>query len=447
MLDINEFIFDENEDAVIMDCNSFVDLPAHMKPFVTFKNQRPYVTNKQSFGKPVQYAFNEEERTVMGALISAGTPIYRNDNGKEYYGFFKKATITKIQERMMKQGYMHNLNTMHDPKAVVKGAFLTNIFQVDAKKGIAVPDTLKGQNLLDGSLIAIYKIDDNTLWSDIKSGKFRGFSIEAYLDIKKANVKKASMGQSKLSKLKMGKLSEVSKWDINVDQDTFEVGTSLTTTWKDDDNGDIVSKLNDGEYVTEDGKRILVDSDGIVRLVFKEKVNIKKANMAAKKKSALWARLFGEDEEEKIFATATAADGTILTWEGDLAEKTPIFIEVNGEKSAPIEGPYEVTLEDGTTKVVVVDANGVISSVEDMEEMAEETEEILEVVAEVMRRKMTSQKEAFEKRIEDQKTTIATLTKRIDALEADRKPSKYQDTKKPAAKTGADSPAWKTINK
>lgn len=361
MLDINEFIFDENEDAVIMDCNSFVDLPAHMKPFVTFKNQKPYITNKQSFGKPVQYAFNEEERTVMGALISAGTPIYRNDGGKEYYGFFKKATITKIQERMMKQGYMHNLNTMHDPKAVVKGAFLTSIFQVDEKKGIAVPDTLKGQNLLDGSLIAIYKIEDQSLWSDIKSGKFRGFSIEAYLDIKKAN--------------------------------------------------------------------------------------IKKANMAAKKKSALWARLFGEDEEEKVFATATAADGTILTWEGDLAEKTPIFIEVNGEKSAPIEGPYEVTLEDGTTKVVVVDANGLISSVEDMEEMAEETEEILEVVAEVMRRKMTAQKESFEKRIEEQKTTIATLTKRIDALESDRKPSKYNDTKKPAAKAGADSPAWKQINK
>jgi hypothetical protein len=446
MLDINEFIFDENEDAVIMDCNSFVDVPAHMKPFVTFKNQRPYITNKQSFGKPVQYAFNEEERTVMGALISAGTPIYRNDNGKEYYGFFKKATITKIQERMMKQGYMHNLNTMHDPKAVVKGAFLTNIFQVDAKKGIAVPETLKGQNLLDGSLIAIYKIEDQTLWSDIKSGKFRGFSIEAYLDIKKANVKKASMGKSKLSKIKMGKLSEVSKWDISVDQDTFEVGTSLTTTWKDDENGDMVSKLNDGEYVTEDGKRILVDSDGIVRLVFKEKVNIKKASMAVKKKS--WAsRFFGDDEEEKVFAKVTASDGTILSYEGELGSGTAIFMDVDGEQVPAPEGSHEVTMDDGTVKVIVVDVNGVIESIEEMEEMAAETEQILEVVGQVLQRKMKSQKESFEKRIEDQKKTIETLTKRIDALEADRKPSKYQDTKKPAAKTGADSPAWKTINK
>jgi hypothetical protein len=361
MLDINEFIFDENEDAVIMDCNSFVDLPAHMKPFVTFKNQRPYITNKQSFGKPVQYAFNEEERTVMGALISAGTPIYRNDNGKEYYGFFKKSTITKIQERMMKQGYMHNLNTMHDPKAVVKGAFLTNIFQVDAKKGIGVPETLKGQNLLDGSLIAIYKIEDQTLWSDIKSGKFRGFSIEAYLDIKKATVKKA--------------------------------------------------------------------------------------NMAANKKSTLWSRFFGEDEEEKVFAKGNAADGTIFTWEGELTSGTPIFMEVDGEQVPVPEGPYEVTMEDGTVKVVSVDANGAVASIEEMEEMAAVAEEILEVVAEVMSRKMKSQKESFEKRIEDQKKIIETLTKRIDALEADRKPSKYQDIKKPAAKTGADSPAWKTINK
>lgn len=362
MLEINEFIFDPDENAVIMDCNSFVDVPAHMKPFVTFKAQKPYAINKQSFGKPVQYAFNEEERTVMGALISAGTPIYRNDNGKEYYGIFKKATITKIQERMMKQGYMHSLNTMHNPKSVVKGAFLTSIFQIDAKKGIAVPETLKGQNLLDGSLIAIYKIEDNSLWSDIKSGKFRGFSIEAYLDIKPANVKKA--------------------------------------------------------------------------------------NMATKKKGSLFARFFGEEEEEKTFAKATAADGTILMWEGDLAATTPLFMEVDGEQVPAPEGSHDLTLEDGTMKVVVVDANGVIASVEDKEEdMSSEAEEVLEVVGEAMRRQMKSQKAVYEKKFEDQKKTIETLTKRIEALESERKPSKYQDQKK-AGTTGASTvPGWKQIKK
>lgn len=351
MLEINEFIFDPDEDAVIMDCNSFVDLPAHMKPFVTFKNHK---------SPQVRYAFNEEERTVMGALISAGTPIYRNDNGKEYYGIFKKATITKIQERMMKQGYMHSLNTMHNPKAVVKGAFLTSIFQIDAKKGIAVPETLKGQNLLDGSLIAIYKIEDNGLWSDIKAGKFRGFSIEAYLDIKP--------------------------------------------------------------------------------------VNVKKANMATKKKGSLFARFFGEEEEEKQFAKVTAADGTILMYEGELSTDTPLFMEVDGEQVPAPEGPHDVTLEDGTMKVIVVDGNGVITSVEDKEEeMSSETEEVLEVVGEAMRRQMKSQKEAFEKKIDEHKATIETLTKRIEALEAERKPSKYNDQKKPV-NTG-DVPAWKTIKK
>lgn len=361
MLEINEFIFDPDENAVIMDCNSFVDVPAHMKPFVTFKAQKPYAINKQSFGKPVQYAFNEEERTVMGALISAGTPIYRYDNGKEYYGIFKKATITKIQERMMRQMLMHNVNTMHNPKSVVKGAFLTSIFQIDAKKGIGVPETLKGQNLLDGSLIAIYKIEDNSLWSDIKSGKFRGFSIEAYLDIKPANVKKA--------------------------------------------------------------------------------------NMATKKKGSLFARFFGEEEEEKTFAKATAADGTILMWEGDLAASTPLFMEVDGERVPVPEGSYDVTLEDGTMKVVVVDANGVVASVEDkQEDMYSEAEEVLEVVGEAMRRKMKSQKAVYEKKFEDQKKTIETLTKRIEALESERKPSKYEDQKKPAT-PGAATPGWKQIKK
>lgn len=449
-LDICTFEVDDSDNVVIMDFNSFVDVPAHMKPFITFSGQKAkFSGTQQQPTKKVYAVASDKERVVMGVLISAGTPIYRNDNGYEYYGIFTKATITKIKDRFMQQGFMHNVNTMHDPKKVVKGAFMTEIFQIDSKKGVACPGCLKDQNLQDGTLIGAYKITDDKVWSDIESGDYRGFSIEAYLDIKKAKVKKSNMKKSKLAKVKkdkMGKLSEIAKWDVVVDQDTYEVGSSLTTTWKDADNGDVTSKLSDGEYVTEDGKRILVDSDGIVRLVFKERVNIKKANMSKERTGLFRIPKFftgeGSEEETKVFAEATTSDGTILKYEGELGSGTPVFIEVNDEDTPAVEGEYEVTLSDGSVKLIVIDANGVVSSVEDVQEMSEEGEAILAAVEQTMSRKMSAMTKKFEALESENKK----LRDEVEALKKDRKGSKFDDKRQPSVEGATPRKTW-TSNK
>lgn len=445
-LDICTFEIDDGDNVVVMDFNSLVDVPAHMKPFVTFSGQKATFSGKSNLNQNAKNYFvaSDEERVVMGVLISAGTPIYRNDNGYEYYGIFTKSTITKIKEKFMAQGFMHNVNTMHNPRQVVKGAFMTDIFQIDAKKGVACPECLKDQNLQDGTLVGAYKITDDTVWSDIKAGKYRGFSIEAYLDIKKATVKKNKMKKSKLAKVKMGKLSEISKWDIVVDQDVFDVGTALTTTWKDEENGDITNKLNDGEYVTEDGKRILVDSDGVVRLVFKEKANIKKPNMSKQRTSLFrMPKFFTSDdgsEDAKVFAEATTSDGLILKYEGDLGEGTPLFMSVNDEDVPATPGEYEVTLSDGSVKLITVDDNGVCSSMEDVQEMSEEGEAILAAVEQAMSRKMS----AVTKEVDTLKSENKKLREEVDALKADRKGSKFDDKRKPAGGGGTERKRWTT---
>lgn len=434
---------EDDETLVVMDCNSLVDIPAHMKSFVTFSNQRATIDYKKpASSAPVYRVFNEEERIVMGVMISAGTPIYRNDpETGEYFGIFTKPVITKIKERLMRQQLMHNMNTMHEDGQLVKGAFMTEIFQVDAKRGIAVPEPLKNQNLQDGTLIACYKITDNAVWSDVKSGKYRGFSIEAYLNIKEAIVKKNKMakqatGKTKLGKVMAGKLSEISKWDILVDQDTFEVGTALTTTWKDGDNEPITNKLNDGEYATEDGKRILVDSDGIVRLVFN-----KQSNMSGKNKhkggNALWKLIFGgeTEDDEKKFATATDIDGTVLSWEGDLAVGTAIMIDVNGEMAPAPGGEYQLTLDDGTAKMVTIDDAGLVTAVSAVEEMS--SAEVLQQVAEVQMRLLQQQVKREAGLKTEFGTALADLKAEIETLKAARKDDKFTGKKPPAA-TGGD---------
>lgn len=343
LLPFYDFIIDENEDAVVMDFNSFVDNPAHGKRMIAFNKDQK-----------IRYSFNEDEQEVMGVLISADTPIYRRDNTMgEFYGIFRKDVIKSIQHRIMRQGLIHNLNTDHNPKSVVKGAFMTSIFQVDAKKGIQVPEPLKDQNLQDGSLIGIYKVTDAKVWSDIKSGKFTGFSIEAFLDVKQANVKKANM--SKQPKTLLQKF---------------------------------MAKFSDEEV-----------------------------------------------QETQTFAQGTTADGVVVMWEGELAEGTPLMMEVDGAQTPAPEGSYEITLEDGTQKLVGVDASGLISTVEDVQAMDDEA--ILDQVAEVM----ANQFKVFKTEFDALKAENTALKARVEAIETE-KPSKFNSNRKPITKTDS-VPLWK----
>lgn len=353
-MNIYDFIIDEDDpEAVVMDFNSFVSNPAHGKRMIAF--------NKQD---QVRYSFNEKERVVMGVLIAADVPIYRRDGNFEYFGIFRKDTITKIKERLMKQGFIHNLNVEHNPKSVVKGAFMTDIFQIDAKKGITVPEPLSDQNLADGTLIALYKIEDQKLWSDVEAGKFSGFSIEAYLDIKEANVKKAN----KMSKPK------VNLWGL-----------------------------------------------------FKS---------AAEKQGV---KFDGDSTDDAVqFAKGTTADGVVVMWDGELSEGTAMFIEANGQQTPAPEGVHEVTMEDGTVKVITLDASGMVASIEEVEPMG--AEEILSQVAEVMAATIAP----LNTEITALKAENEELKTRLSAIETG-KGSKFNNSGQKPAGGGDNTPGWKKI--
>lgn len=62
---------------------------------------------------------------------------------------------------------------------------------------------------------------------------------------------------------KFATIMEISKWEIEVDADNIEVGTKLKQVGFEDETW----TLNDGEYELEDGRKIQVDSDGVVVLI------------------------------------------------------------------------------------------------------------------------------------------------------------------------------------
>lgn len=152
----------ENPEEGIFDV-SLVEDPAVRQDFVLF-NQ-----DKMNFS-----VISEEEHIISGVVMLADTPIYRNSPTLgEYYIMFNKDTLKALAERLFREGKQNNITLEHG-ESLVEGVTMVELFIKDESKGIS-PSYLQG--VTDGSLIASYKVNNESLWKEIKEGNFRGFSI------------------------------------------------------------------------------------------------------------------------------------------------------------------------------------------------------------------------------------------------------------------------------
>ena len=168
LLEINEDLMDGSE----VDFVALVDKPAIERNFLRFKADR------------LNFEIQDEERRIIsGPIMLADTPIYRNDNGQEYFVSFPKDTIYKIVKKMFQKGYTSNVNLMHDPNQVVDGVTMFECWITDESRGIK---PMKGfEDAPEGSAFASYSIDNEDVWTKVKSGEFKGFSVEGMFNYKK----------------------------------------------------------------------------------------------------------------------------------------------------------------------------------------------------------------------------------------------------------------------
>ena len=80
------------------------------------------------------------------------------------------------------------------------------------------------------------------------------------------------------------------------------------------------------------------------------------------RKGKFWKALFGEKEESE---TVTTTDNVEISWEGELAEGTEIFVmDEDGEQVLAPEGQHAFENEDMSMTVITVDANGMVEAIE-----------------------------------------------------------------------------------
>jgi len=165
-------ISDDLNDDVEVDFVALVDRPAIERDFLMFKEAKANFIIQ-----------SEDRRIVSGALMLADTPIYRNDQNGEYYVTFTKDTIEKIAQKFFKKGYQSNVNLMHDEALAVEGVTMYESFIVDLSRGVMA---MKGfEDAPEGSWFGSFKVENESVWNKIKSGEFKGFSVEGIFNYKK----------------------------------------------------------------------------------------------------------------------------------------------------------------------------------------------------------------------------------------------------------------------
>lgn len=164
MIPIYNAIIDDYETGI--DKISLVEMPAVESNFLAFAKDK----------KQVMFSSNEEQQMITGVLMRADYPIYRNDAQLgEYYIQFNKETIKEMAEKLLLDCKQNWINVEHMENSDVSGVDMVELYIKDSSKGIA---PMGFEDITDGSLFATFKVRNPLVWECIKSGSFKGFSIE-----------------------------------------------------------------------------------------------------------------------------------------------------------------------------------------------------------------------------------------------------------------------------
>lgn len=157
-----------------------VDRPAIERNFQAFKAQQ----------QRAAFVLNEEKRIISGPAMIADMPLYRKDDQLgEYYVIFDKAAIQAIVEKFSAKGYLKNFNLFHNAQQQVSDVTIFNSFVSDKELGVA---PLTGfEDVADGSWFISAKVNNQTVWDNVKAGTIKGFSVEglfSYVPVKKVKM-------------------------------------------------------------------------------------------------------------------------------------------------------------------------------------------------------------------------------------------------------------------
>lgn len=231
---------------------SFVDCPATMVEMHTFK------------AEDVQkvYFASHEKREVVAPVMIPNQLIIREAMGINYYMRASEETIKKMYEKYMLSGKWNNFTYMHEnmdadmEDRTLDGVYLQRLWIIEDPKTDDAATKYGFEDLPKGTLMMKCKVANRQIWNEIKEGKLRGISLEAFFD--KINTNKAL--QISFSKMK-NNLDLFTRFIAFLNEVSVEADGVATEAQKDETNSGIVEL----KYYLDDEHYFTVDAEGIVR--------------------------------------------------------------------------------------------------------------------------------------------------------------------------------------
>lgn len=145
---------------------SLVQSPAVESYFVAFSKEK----------KQILFTVNEEQKMITGVIMRCDYPIYRCDSHLgEFYINFNAETIKIMAQKLLRDDNQNRVNIEHLFNSDVQGVEMVELFIKDVEKG----KNPKGfEDISNGSLFATFKVENHEIWQKIRSGEFKGFSLE-----------------------------------------------------------------------------------------------------------------------------------------------------------------------------------------------------------------------------------------------------------------------------
>lgn len=139
-------------------------------------NQTGGTLNTQSVTPRLTFSYDDDKMEITGAAMVPDKLIVRSSFlGEPYYVYFSAETIKKLSYKYMKEQRLDQTNIEHssqmaDDTYVVESWIVEN--PLDDKSNAL------GLSYPKGTWVITMKTENPQVWSDIKSGKYQGFSIQ-----------------------------------------------------------------------------------------------------------------------------------------------------------------------------------------------------------------------------------------------------------------------------
>jgi len=160
---------------------SLVDRPAMESDFIAFSEELEKVRFK---------TLDEEKRIVTGLVLIPDKPIIRKGEDEPYYVYLTKDTINKVSQMYLMQNKSNNATLDHAVN--IEGVHLVESWIVHDPKQDKT--TALGLESHAGAWAASKLIQNDDVWRDyVKTGKVKGFSIEALFQMKPTNIEMSQL--------------------------------------------------------------------------------------------------------------------------------------------------------------------------------------------------------------------------------------------------------------